>query len=450
MDVSVLLVYHDAMTRTTYPSDGSDEAWAFVALAVTLMDEAAPQWNDPLRDVANGLRSMLRTGAPWRMLPTDVPPWPVVDHQTQRCLTAGVGAQMVHDVRMLLRAITDRAPQPRAVIVASRTLQSTPERGGRARDDGHNRRNGAKIHLAVATLGHLLAVVVTPANAHDRAQVATLAQRMQELPGDTGAVAVGDQGYTGAQPAAEAAAHGASPIQAGFGSRSEEHPLLLLFLLALRQTPVERQQAGTIVADEFQVLDDLLGALLLFNLLIDEPLKHAEGRIIIFLRSKGIDGMNRGSDPLLMCQRVLEHVERRCEFVLRLINSAEDHAPTAVVHIVEEAQRMSALLLALQPKPVGKPGQRHRLEVGGHCHVGMGRGKFIGDLPVDRLLYALAEHRDTPFRYSMAALYQVPPEPQEDGRQQTACRSPLAPTYPTYLAAATVPKQTDALCISVA
>ena len=54
-----------------------------------------------------------------------------------------------------------------------------------------------------------------------------------------------------------------------------EHPphLLLLFLLALRQTPVERQQAGTVVADEFQVLDDLLGALLLFDLLIDEPLK---------------------------------------------------------------------------------------------------------------------------------------------------------------------------------
>ncbi|MGQ9613826.1 transposase, partial [Chloroflexus sp.] len=117
------------MTRTAYPSDGSDEAWAFVAPSVTLMDEAAPQRNDPLRAVANGLRSILRTGAPWRMLPTDVPPWPVVDHQPQRWLTAGVVAQMVHDVRMLVRDITDRAPHPRAVIVDSRTLPSTPERG---------------------------------------------------------------------------------------------------------------------------------------------------------------------------------------------------------------------------------------------------------------------------------------------------------------------------------
>ena len=208
MDFSVLRVYHDAMTRTAYPSDGSDEEWAFVAPSVTLMDEAAPQRNYPLRDVANGLRSMLRTGAPWRMLPTAVPPWPVVYHQPQRWLKAGVGAQMVHDVRMLLRDITDRAPQPRAVMVDSRTLQSTPERGGRAGYDGHNRRNGATVHLAVATLGHLPAVVVTPATDHDRAQVAALAQRMQEIPGDTVAVAVVDQGYTGAQPAAEAAAHG--------------------------------------------------------------------------------------------------------------------------------------------------------------------------------------------------------------------------------------------------
>lgn len=175
---------------------------------MTLLDEAAPQRTSPLRDVANGLRSMLRTGALWRMLPTDVPLWPVVDQQLQRGLTAGVGAPMGHAVRILLRDITGRTPQPRAVIVDSRTLQSTLERGGRAGDDGHNRRNGSQVHLAVDTLGHVLAVVVTPANAHDRAQVAALAHRMQEVTGDTVAVAVGAQGDTGAQPAAKAAAHG--------------------------------------------------------------------------------------------------------------------------------------------------------------------------------------------------------------------------------------------------
>jgi transposase len=64
------------------------------------------------------------------------------------------------------------------------------------------------VHLAVDTLGQLLAVVVTPANDQDRAQVAALAQRIQEVTGDTVAVAFVDQGDPGEQPAADAAAHG--------------------------------------------------------------------------------------------------------------------------------------------------------------------------------------------------------------------------------------------------
>ncbi len=57
-------------------------------------------------------------------------------------------------------------------------------------------------------LGQLLAVLVTPANEHDRAQVAALAQRIQEVTGDTVDAAFVDRGYTGEQTAAEAAAHG--------------------------------------------------------------------------------------------------------------------------------------------------------------------------------------------------------------------------------------------------
>ncbi len=71
---------------------------------------------------------------------------------------------MAHDLRMLLREATDRMPQPRAVILDSRTVQSTPESGAGAGYDGHKKRKGRKTHAAVDTLGHLLALVVTPAN----------------------------------------------------------------------------------------------------------------------------------------------------------------------------------------------------------------------------------------------------------------------------------------------
>jgi transposase len=196
------------MTRKAYPSDVSDEEWAFVAPSLTLMKEDAPQREHSLREVFNGLRSIVRTGVPWRMMPNDLPPWHTVYQQTQRWLKAGVFEEMVRDLRMLIREIAGRMPQPRAAILDSRTLQSTPERGGRAGYDGHKRRKGSKVHLAVDTLGQLLAVVVTPANEQDRAQVAALAAQIQEATGESVEVAFVDQGDTGEQPAADAEAHG--------------------------------------------------------------------------------------------------------------------------------------------------------------------------------------------------------------------------------------------------
>lgn len=62
--------------------------------------------------------------------------------------------------------------------------------------------------MAVDTLGHLLALHVTPANADDRAQVAELAQAVQEITSQNVELAYVDQGYTGEAPTAAAAAHG--------------------------------------------------------------------------------------------------------------------------------------------------------------------------------------------------------------------------------------------------
>jgi transposase len=195
-------------TRRAYPSDASDEEWAFLAPYLTLMKEDAPQRDYPLREVFNGLRWLARTGAEWRMLPHDLPPWPAVYQQTRRWFKAGVFEAAAHDLRMLLREVDGRAPQPTAAVFDSRTLQSSPESGARAGYDGAKRRKGSKVHTAVDTLGHLLALVVTPASAQDRAQVGALAERVQAATGEAVEVAFVDQGYTGEGPAAAAAEHG--------------------------------------------------------------------------------------------------------------------------------------------------------------------------------------------------------------------------------------------------
>lgn len=196
------------MNRKAYPSDVTDDEWAFAAPYLTLMREDAPQRDYELREVFNGLRWLVQAGAGWRMMPNDLPPWYTVYQQTQRWLAAEVFETMVHDLRVLLRLAVGRNEQPSAAIFDGRTLQSTPESGERAGYDGHKRKKGSKVHMAVDTLGHLLALHITAANEQERAQVAELAQQVQEVTGDSVQVAYVDQGYTGDDAAQAATQHG--------------------------------------------------------------------------------------------------------------------------------------------------------------------------------------------------------------------------------------------------
>ncbi len=185
------------MERQAYPSDVSDDEWSFVAPYLTLMTQDAPQREHDLREVFNGLRWIVRSGAQWRMIPHDLPPWAAVYQQTQRWLKAGVFEAIVDDLRAVLRLAQGRNEEPTAAIFDSRTLQSSPESGHRAGYDGAKHSFGSKVHLAVDTLGHLLALHVTPANEQDRAQVGQLAAAVQEVTGDSVELAFVDQGYTG-------------------------------------------------------------------------------------------------------------------------------------------------------------------------------------------------------------------------------------------------------------
>jgi len=195
-------------TRTPYLTDVSDEEWAFLVPYLTLMHEDAPQRRHPLRELFNGRRFIARTGLQWRFLPHDLPPWPAVYQQTRRWIDAEVFDMIIADLRALIRLGDGRSAQPSAIILDSRTLQSTPESGERAGWDGAKRRKGSKVQLAVDTLGQLLALHVTPANAQDRAQVEELAAAVQAETGETVTLASVDQGSTGGAPRQAAEDHG--------------------------------------------------------------------------------------------------------------------------------------------------------------------------------------------------------------------------------------------------
>jgi hypothetical protein len=95
----------------------SDEEWSLVAPYPTLMNEGAPQRQQSLRELFNGVCYVLRYGIAWRAMPNDPPPWSIA---------SGLAAE------------------PTAAIIDSRTLRSTPESGPRAGYDGAKRKRGPK------------------------------------------------------------------------------------------------------------------------------------------------------------------------------------------------------------------------------------------------------------------------------------------------------------------
>lgn len=194
--------------RKPYPSDVSDDEWSLVVPYLTLMREDAAQREHSLRELFNGLRYVVRYGIAWRAMPNDLPPWSAVYQQARRWLAAGCFETLAHDLRAVLRLAAGRTEAPSAAIIDSRTLRSTPESGARAGYDGAKRKRGSKLHLAVDTLGHLLALHVTPADIDDRAEVGRLAEAIQEATGESVTLAYVDQGYTGRAPAEAAKEQG--------------------------------------------------------------------------------------------------------------------------------------------------------------------------------------------------------------------------------------------------
>ena len=198
----------ESSTQPSYPSDVSDAEWEFLLPYLTLMTTDAPQRQHDLRAVFNAIRYLVRTGVQWRYLPNDFPPWNAVYQQARRWLAAGVYEQIAHDLRILERVLKDRFEQPTAAVLDGRTLRSSRESGSRAGYDGHKRKNGSKVHIAVDTLGNLLDVVISKGSEQERAQVGELTEHLKGLTDGEVEIAFVDQGYTGPKAAEAAKANG--------------------------------------------------------------------------------------------------------------------------------------------------------------------------------------------------------------------------------------------------
>ena len=160
-----------------------DDTYHFLLPYLLLSPKDTGQRKYPIREILNALLWVAHTGAQRGYLPHDVPPAETARQQAHRWFAAVCFKNAAHDLRLLCRVEKFRDDDPTAIIIDSRTLQSTPESGHRTGFDGAKKRKGTKVHLAVDTLGHFLAVLTTPANEQDRAQVKDLCLEVQEATG---------------------------------------------------------------------------------------------------------------------------------------------------------------------------------------------------------------------------------------------------------------------------
>ncbi len=158
-----------------YPSDMTDSQWEVLGPeAVGVMAElragrgGRAMSHDP-RAMLDAIGYLTKYGVEWRALPADFPPWEAVYAFFERWNARGLPHRLVDRLRGRLRVAQGRGELPTACSVDSQSVKAADTVGAASRGfDGGKKINGRKRHIAVDTLGLLLAVVVTAASVQDR------------------------------------------------------------------------------------------------------------------------------------------------------------------------------------------------------------------------------------------------------------------------------------------
>jgi transposase len=152
---------------TRYQTDLTEGEWRIIEPHLPPAKALGRPRTWPMCEIVNAIFYVLRGGIPWRLVPSDLPPWGTVYRWFAALRDNGLFEQINHALVMADRERVGRDASPSAAIIDSQSAKTTEAGGPRGYDAG-KKVNGRKRHALVDTDGRALLLEPHPADIQDR------------------------------------------------------------------------------------------------------------------------------------------------------------------------------------------------------------------------------------------------------------------------------------------
>ena len=150
-----------------YQTDLTDAEWVVIEPHLPPAHGTGRPRSWPMREIVNGIFYVMRAGCPWRLLPSDLPPWGTIYRWFAKFRDDGLLEKINHSLVMADRERVGREASPSGAIIDSQSVK-TAEAGGPRGYDAGKKIKGRKRHALVDTDGRGLVLEAHPASIQDR------------------------------------------------------------------------------------------------------------------------------------------------------------------------------------------------------------------------------------------------------------------------------------------